>query len=395
MVVKYGHSVVLYIREVGQNYIRRGKLTVMNMINKTKDLGCCRPDKYRKSRGLLACLMTCAIACGAVFGAALTVGAEPEDTVTEPVESAVVNDTVPAEESPADYIELEEPALPQYSEEEYTAESEPRYNTDTPNEEDYTYEEPDDSSTVYYAPEEYYTNDDYVDTYSDQTTEYEETETAAPESSAANDVSSKIAAASVDTSELTSKDWKELQDSLNSSLGLTSDDPGKKSSSGDGSHDNAIRQIKENSEDSQGAVNDTWIYLVVGIALILAGAVVVFVLILTTVRTKNKMRMQATKYRKKNDMEDILSNENIEKRKNRTEDSNEKKTAEDSKTNVSSGVNAVKKQKAQTLKSNTFSNDEIEDIFSDNSIEKAQRSKRSTVSKPSSGGKYSAGKKGK
>ena len=367
----------------------------MNMINKTKDLGCCRPDKYRKSRGLLACLMTCAIACGAVFGAALTVGAEPEDTVTEPVESAVVNDTVPAEESPADDIEPEEPVLPQYSEEEYIAESEPQYNTDTSNEEDYTYEEPDDSSTVYYAPEEYYTNDDYVDTYTDQTTEYEETETAAPESSAANDASSKIAAASVDTSELTSKDWKELQDSLNSSLGLTSEDPGKKSSSGDGSHDNAIRQIKENSEDSQGAVNDTWIYLVVGIALILAGAVVVFVLILTTVRTKNKMRMQATKYRKKNDMEDILSNENIEKRKNRTEDSNEKKTAEDSKTNVTSKIKAVKKQKAQKIKKKTFSNDEIEDIFSDNSIEKAQRSKRSTVSKPSSGGKYSAGRKGK
>ena len=365
----------------------------MNMKNKTKGLGRCCPDKYRKKRSLLVGLTASAVACGIVFGAVLTVGAEPEDeTVTDTTESAVVDDPVTTEE-PEDNTEPQEPDPPQYSEE-YTPESEPVYNTDISEGEDYTYEEPAENSTVYYAPEEDYTTDDYYDDYTNETT-YEETETASPESSASSNTSSKVADASVDTSELTSKDWKQLQDSLNSSLGLTSGDPGKNSSSGDGSHDNAIRKIKENSEDVQGDVNDTWVYLVVGIALILAGSVVVFVLILTSVRTKNKMRMQATKYRKKNNMEDILSNDNIEKRRKQEQDSKEKKTAEDSKAKISSGVDAVKKQKTQPIKINSLSKEEIEDIFSDKSIEKEQRSKHGAASKPSPKGKYSADKRGK
>lgn len=115
---------------------------------------------------------------------------------------------------------------------------------------------------------------------------------------------------SVDSSEMTSEDWSAIQESLNSTFHMK---PSKLASVND--DNDAFKEIKQNSSSENDNTNDTWVYLMFGIIFITVGASVIVAVICTSVRTKHKMKERAARYARKNNMEDILSDENIKKRK--------------------------------------------------------------------------------
>ena len=88
---------------------------------------------------------------------------------------------------------------------------------------------------------------------------------------------------SIDSSEMTSRDWETLRSRLDAQNG-------KKSS------DNAIRDIK----DGEGSQNDNINYLMWGLVLIGMGLVIIGFIIYSTVYTKRKLNENLqTKYKKK------------------------------------------------------------------------------------------------
>ena len=88
---------------------------------------------------------------------------------------------------------------------------------------------------------------------------------------------------SIDSSEMTSRDWETLRSRLDAQSG-------KKSS------DNAIRDIK----DGEGSQNDNINYLMWGLVLIGMGLVIIGFIIYSTVYTKRKLNENLqTKYKKK------------------------------------------------------------------------------------------------
>ncbi len=112
-----------------------------------------------------------------------------------------------------------------------------------------------------------------------------------------------ISGTSVDTSELTSDDWADVQASLSSTFRMN---PSKVTDE-DGEDFKDIK--KTESTDMASQTNDVWIYLMAGIGLIIAGVILIFVLMVTTARTKRKLRLKAAKYSQRNDMVDIVSDE--------------------------------------------------------------------------------------
>ena len=180
----------------------------------------------------------------------------------------------------------------------------------------------DDTYTVYDNDEEYVTDSYYdsSDSGYDESSEYQSSipfaynpyrETTQYEEDSAEESSEEPESEiSVDSSELTSEDWAELQESLNSTFSLNSD---VITGSGNG-YEKAFKTIKETSGDSKEETNDAWTYLLTGIILIVLGAVTVLIVIITSLRTKKKMKAQAEKYNKRNNREDILSDANIRKK---------------------------------------------------------------------------------
>ena len=179
---------------------------------------------------------------------------------------------------------------------------------------EYDYNDNDVVTDSYIIDDSQYIDDSYYDPYADpygyddpyesETTEYEESSEISEVSEAESSLEM-----SVDSSELTSKDWQELQESLNSTFHMN---PSKSLVSGS---DNAVFQdIKEDSSTDDNNTNDTWIFLAWGIGLIAIGVFIILMVIVTTLRTKRKMRQTAEKYTKRNHMEDILSDENIQKK---------------------------------------------------------------------------------
>lgn len=81
-----------------------------------------------------------------------------------------------------------------------------------------------------------------------------------------------------DTSELTSEDWKELQESLNSrfqtSLNTNSSDNGD------------FKNIKNDSNPNDD-VNDTWWYLIIGLILITLGVSAIVAVIAATIHSRH------------------------------------------------------------------------------------------------------------
>ncbi len=131
-------------------------------------------------------------------------------------------------------------------------------------ENDYMYDE--------YSPEEEYTS---------ETTEQEES--SEEESSDESELMEQI---SVDTKELTSKDWENIQKTLNSNNSGSK----KKSSAGAGTSNNSQDEfgtIKEKSE-----YNDVGQYLVYGILLLLAGITILVTVIVINVKANRRAAMR-------------------------------------------------------------------------------------------------------
>ena len=85
---------------------------------------------------------------------------------------------------------------------------------------------------------------------------------------------------SVDTSELTSEDWAELQESLNSTFQASLN-------SGDTSNNKSdFQSIKEDS-DPNDDINDAWWYMLVGLLLIIVGVTGIVLVIAATIHFKH------------------------------------------------------------------------------------------------------------
>lgn len=204
----------------------------------------------------------------------------------------------------------ETPAAPETPDEEYIPENTsveviPEVND---NETEYI---PEENNTVYVPPEsngyeyfdeyhagaeDYYYNDYYNDYYYDDYGNYSE-ETSYTDETASEQESELMEQGSVDTNELTSKDWENIQNSLNS-----------KSEPGEATPENSqafFANIDNNNEQSgefgtlkdksdSSDTNDTWIYLIVGIPLILAGAGIIAAVVIINVKANKKLKADQT-----------------------------------------------------------------------------------------------------
>ncbi|MDD6488908.1 MAG: hypothetical protein PUG48_03705 [Clostridia bacterium] len=99
--------------------------------------------------------------------------------------------------------------------------------------------------------------------------------------------SSQVSLSSIDTSELTSEDWKKVEENLNSTFHTSTD----KNSSTSTTDDGDFKSIKDNPDTSNDS-NDTWIYLLIGLVLITVGVAAIVFVIATTVHTKNAVKAQ-------------------------------------------------------------------------------------------------------
>lgn len=265
------------------------------------------------------------ITCSAVVHAE----SESEDVPIE--EQPVIQDSITTEESPTESYDEPEPYeippsdIPEqvsFEMSEYQPESEPYDDSpyiDESQQETYddeeefssSYDNPfpwaQESTDYYYEPEyssSYYddNNNYYYHDYSQPSSsssylemsyEYEEShdewyENETTESEEEEESSVVYHETSVDSSELTSKDWEELKNSLSSDMRLDNDD--RKSS------DAAIREIKDNT-DLTG--NDDIHYLTWGLILIGIGLVILAFIIYSTVYTKRRMAEKSASQAKK------------------------------------------------------------------------------------------------
>lgn len=103
--------------------------------------------------------------------------------------------------------------------------------------------------------------------------------------------SSHVSLSSIDTSELTSKDWEKVEENLNSAF-HTSTDKNTSASTNDGD----FKSIKDNLDTSDDS-NDTWIYLLIGLVLITVGVAAIVLVIATTVHTKHSKNAVRTQSR--------------------------------------------------------------------------------------------------
>lgn len=164
-----------------------------------------------------------------------------------------------------------------------------------------------DSDTVYVPPEPgsndtaYDDTGDYFNEYQNDGDEYyydeqtytgdeEQTEEASEEEE--DESSFDPDQVSIDTKELTSKDWENIQNNLTSKAessvsqkSQTSQKVAATESSKGGTDE--FSSLKEKSE-----YNDTWIYLAFGIPLVLAGAAIIVIVIAVNVRASKKEKEQ-------------------------------------------------------------------------------------------------------
>ena len=111
--------------------------------------------------------------------------------------------------------------------------------------------------------------------------EYDENGNYYEPSSVSEEESSEISLSSIDTSELTSEDWEKVEENLNSAF-HTSTDKNSSASTNDGD----FKSIKDNLDTSDDS-NDTWVYLFIGLVLIIVGVAAIVLVIATTVHTKH------------------------------------------------------------------------------------------------------------
>lgn len=111
--------------------------------------------------------------------------------------------------------------------------------------------------------------------------EYDEYGNYYDPSSVSEEESSEISLSSIDTSELTSKDWEKVEENLNSTF-HTSTDKNSSASTNEGDFE-SIKNNLDTSDDS----NDTWVFLFIGLVLITVGVAAIVLVIATTVHTKH------------------------------------------------------------------------------------------------------------
>ena len=135
----------------------------------------------------------------------------------------------------------------------------------------YAYSQPESSFPIVY----YYGSKEEEEEEESENTQFYEEESKEP--------STTYQETSIDSSEMTSRDWEALKNRLDSQNG-------RKSS------DNAIRDIK----DGEGSQNDNINYLMWGLVLIGMGLVIIGFIIYSTIYTKRKLNENLqTKYKKK------------------------------------------------------------------------------------------------
>ncbi len=176
----------------------------------------------------------------------------------------------------------ESTAEPEYPDPVYEEES--QWDTDE-QEESVTYEP---ESTEEYTEESY----NYEEERQGQYYEYEEPVYGeVSENKSVTDIIESSAEVSVDTSELTATDWETLQKNLNNSTPATAD----------AKDFSAIK----NSKDDGSGVNDSWLYLAIGIPLIVLGAGLIAAVIIINIRAGRK-KIPVTYSSKGGDLVDTL-----------------------------------------------------------------------------------------
>lgn len=206
----------------------------------------------------------------------------------------VTDDNTVDENPPSEYIPQEVgpdtvyvPPEPSTSEDNNDYEYFDNYHADA---EEYYYD-----NNYYYDNDYYYDNNDYYNYdnygYSEETSYADETQQSTPESQIYDQ-------GSVDTDELTAEDWEKIQNSLNSKPDekQTSSKSEESSKSffntidADDEQSGAFGSLKEQSgKDEQ---NDVWIYLVVGIPLLLAGLGIIIAVIVVNVKANKKEKSE-------------------------------------------------------------------------------------------------------
>ncbi len=157
--------------------------------------------------------------------------------------------------------------------------------------------------TVYIPPEQTSSDgNEYFDYYHNDNDEYYYDDVAQEEASQ-NEESAEESSdlfdpdeVSVDTQELTSKDWEKIKDDLNSQQEQSGESssaavkPGTQTSSGRSGSDFGTLKDKSTKDD----VNDAWIYLAIGLPLVLAGAGIITIVIIVNTKARKKESAQQT-----------------------------------------------------------------------------------------------------
>ena len=197
----------------------------------------------------------------------------------ESSELSFAEESIYEEESELSYEEEESDNEEESSDEEFSEIEESSYyyvddeeSSDDDGEFSYDYEDYEDyeESSDYYGESSYYEPSYYEPSYYEPSIYHETTEYYYDDEES-SEPSSSYHEISVDSSELTSKDWEKLRERLSSEM--------KNKSS-----DTAIRDIK----DSDSEHNDNIGYLIWGLVLIAMGLVLIAFIIYTTIYTKRK-----------------------------------------------------------------------------------------------------------
>lgn len=203
---------------------------------------------------------------------------EDESSETDDDEDSYDEDSDYDEDSEEESFDEEESSEEEFSWEEsseiseYSYYEQSNYEASYYEESSYAYSQPESSFPIvyYYGPSK-----EEDDEEESENTQFYEEESKEP--------STTYQETSIDSSEMTSRDWETLRSRLDAQNG-------KKSS------DNAIRDIK----DGEGSQNDNINYLMWGLVLIGMGLVIIGFIIYSTVYTKRKLNENLqTKYKKK------------------------------------------------------------------------------------------------
>ena len=243
-------------------------------------------------------LMASGIAFVLTASYSLYVSAEPESEWNEDIsEQPVIQESVEESFEVSDYedseaeedsdYEDENSDDNEYSEEESFDEESSEYSYDESSDYEPSYDESSDYELSYDEPDydessDYEEENSYVSSqpessgpiiyYYGPSKEEEDSETTQFYEEESSEPSTTYQETSIDSSEMTSRDWETLKKRLDAEMGNKS-------------ADNAIRDIK----DGEGSQNDNINYLMWGLVLIGMGLVIIGFIIYTTVYTKYKL----------------------------------------------------------------------------------------------------------